>query len=166
MLTYSNAWKTNYISYICILLNDDPPALCFSKPDNAEYHLSIGCQREPDIERKIKEQQFIGDIPPVVDNNQIFHVRRMQRDFNSPDSLSIVIATNEKALYQDYSRYYGGEGNSTYLLDEEGYIFSSSERDQVGEKFEEDIFQEIKSGSTVISGGTEKITCIFKTVIL
>ena len=24
VLTYSNAWKTNYISYICILLNDDP----------------------------------------------------------------------------------------------------------------------------------------------
>ena len=146
VLTYSNAWKTNYISYICILLNDDPLLYVSANQitPNTIYQSAVSANQ---ILKENQEQQFIGDIPPVVDNNQIFHVRRMQRDFNSPDSLSIVIATNEKALYQDYSRYYGGEGNSTYLLDEEGYIFSSSERDQVGEKFEEDIFQEIKSGS-------------------
>ena len=119
MLTYSNAWKTNYISYICILLNDDPLLYVSANQitPNTIYQSAVSANQ---ILKENQEQQFIGDIPPVVDNNQIFHVRRMQRDFNSPDSLSIVIATNEKALYQDYSRYYGGEGNSTYLLDEEG----------------------------------------------
>lgn len=144
VLTYSNAWKTNYISYICILLNDDPLLYVSANQTtpNAIYQSAVSANQQ----LKERQEQFIGDIPPVIDDNQIFHVRRMKRDFNSTDSLSIVIATNENALYQDYSRSYGGEGTATYLLDEDGYIFSSSERDQVGKKFEEDIFQEVKGG--------------------
>ena len=99
MIFYCNARKTNYISYICILLNDDPLLYVSANQitPNTIYQSAVSANQ---ILKENQEQQFIGDIPPVVDNNQIFHVRRMQRDFNSPDSLSIVIATNEKALYQ------------------------------------------------------------------
>ena len=146
VLTYSNAWKNNYISYICILLNDDPLLYvsAYQIPPNTIYQSAVSANQT--LKEK-QDQQFIGNIPPIVDNNQIFHVRLMKRDFNSSDSLSIVIATNENAIYNDYSQSDGGEGTSTYLLDEDGYIFSSTERDKVGEKIEDDIFREIKNGN-------------------
>ncbi len=113
--TYSNAWKTNYISYICILLNDDPLLYVSANQitPNTIYQSAVSANQ---ILKENQEQQFIGDIPPVVDNNQIFHVRRMQRDFNSPDSLSIVIATNEKGFVPGLFPLLWRRGNSTYLF--------------------------------------------------
>ncbi len=142
VLTYSNAWKTNYISYICILLNEEP-LLYVSRGQmtpNSIYQSAIKANEA----LKESGQQFIGNIPPFVNGDEIYHVRIMKRDFSSEDSLAIIIATKEEVLYKEYAEFDEVNGVSSYLIDESGYIFSSSERELVGERIEESFLDAVK----------------------
>ena len=153
VLTYSNAWKTNYISYICIL-SDDKPLLYVCRNQMTPNSIYESAMQANNL-LKAREDNFIGDVPPIVNENEIYHIRVMKRDFASPDSLSIIIATNESVLFQEYAQFDQENQGSTFLIDDTGYVFSSSQREMVGEKCNEkiiDAIQERDDGNVWIDG--------------
>jgi two-component system sensor histidine kinase YesM len=162
ILTYSSAWKNNYISYIAIFKNDKLLMYTYSKPmPKSEIVNSSNRAYKYVMEN---EGKFVRYIQPFVNDNKIYHVRIMKHDYTKDDSLAIMISIDEKALREHYNVSLNVDQMVTYLVDKDGYIFSSSREEMRGKKCDPAILRILETGETDLMVGNEKYICLHKKI--
>ncbi len=147
ILTYSNAWKDKFISYISIYVNDRLLTYTYAKPLPEGEIIRSSNQAYQYL--KDSQSDFIVNVRPLTGDNRIFHIRAMKQDFRKNDSLVIVVATDEEVIRRQYVSNLDPVMVS-YLIDDAGYVFSSSEQNMRGLKCDAAIASGIRDGQTTV----------------
>jgi len=158
VLAYSNAWKSDYVSYICIFVNGNIILSSYAKPISESLILSSANRAYNEISKK--QDKFIQNIPPFVNGNNIYYTITLKRDFKSDNSLCIMIATNKDILKRQYASDMQGNEMKSYLINEDGIVFSSSDTVIVDGKADYDLIDILKypNRQTMIKNGETYIT--------
>ncbi|MDO4276482.1 MAG: histidine kinase [Eubacteriales bacterium] len=143
ILAYSNAWKNDYISYIAVFSNDEMLMYSASKP-MAESTIKKTAG-EIYTKSRNSEEGLLDGKRFMVGNGMIYHIRTMKPVFEGEESLSIMIAIDEKSLRRQYSET---EVMKTYLIDSDGTIFSSSQEDEGGKSCDKDLMEVLEKGES------------------
>ncbi len=123
ILTYSNAWRIDYIRYIAVFSNEKPLVYAYRRPiaENQIWEEALTA-----IAYAAENQQpFVSFIRPENQRNQIYHIREMKHNFAKQDALRIVIVTDEEALRRQYEAALGESFMSAGLINEQGHVFSA-----------------------------------------
>ena len=107
---------------------------------------------------------FVRYIQPFVNDNKIFHMRLMKQDYAKDESLAILIAIDEKALQSHYNLGLNTDQMVTYLVDENGNIFSSSRDEMRGKKCDAAILETIKNDNKELVSDGKKYICLNKKI--
>lgn len=146
VLTYSNAWKSDYISYICVFVNGELLLYTYSKPIPESVIIKSAELAYEQV--KENEQEFVQELAPFVDDRNIYHVRTMKRDFTSRNALSVMIATDEQVLQAQYLDARQGTQIQLYLIDPEGNIFSTSNPNDKRKECSEELLEAVRTGES------------------
>lgn len=128
VLTYSNAWKSDYISFISIFVNGRLVLNTYSKPipeSIMERSAIMGYQyvsKEPG--------NFILGPDSERDDRNIYYIRTMKRDFSSDNELSVMVAMDEQVIWEQYMSAQPSDEMQVYLINEEGSVFSSNVKEE------------------------------------
>ncbi|WP_105615328.1 sensor histidine kinase [Vallitalea okinawensis] len=128
VLNYSSAWKADLISYISIFVDDQLISYTYAKP-LSEKQIIAGSNEAYSKLNKVSGSEF---LPPLEQGNYIYYALKLKYDFQSNKSLVILIATEANAFKRLYHGAIASKDTQTYLTDEDGMIYSSSDETRNG----------------------------------
>lgn len=162
ILAYSSAWKNNYISYIAIFVNDQLVLYSYTKPLSES---SIVFSANQAYKKAMEHSgERVMNLQPFVNDNRLFDVRIMKQNYAGSESMAIMVATDEEALRRHYTQPIDGTGVKTYLIDEDGIIFSTNEAAQRGKPCAIAISDAIDNGKNILTMDSQKYVCIYKPI--
>lgn len=149
ILAYSNAWKNDYISFISVFVNDEMLIYSASKP-MAESAINKSAYKVYKTAKDLQDGQLKNNF--LIQDNYIYHIRTMKHIYEREESLAIMIALDEKSLRKQYGE---DDSGKSYLINQDGIIFSSSDENACGKKCSDALWKAVKDKqSEVYVNGT------------
>ncbi|ACL77537.1 putative sensor with HAMP domain [Ruminiclostridium cellulolyticum H10] len=129
-LMFNNAWDMNLISTAYVFLNEDTYCSIFKSTPN----IQLINDNHINIFKRISGSKIRGKtmIPPSLNDKTIYFTRIVTNISNPKQRLVMIFGTEEEEFYKKYSELLSFEGSMVYITDEKGIIYSSSQRDNLG----------------------------------
>lgn len=141
VLIYSNAKKLDVVEYAAVF-NHSQLLEYVDIQSVGEKVIYSGTQIVySDLEKQ--KEQYVYTKLITNPRNTIFHIRRMQSDFDKQDELILMVATDEKDISESYTDLVQEKGSIVYLVNENNQILSSSNAEQIGEYIDQEIVDSV-----------------------
>lgn len=142
VIAYSNAWKSNYISFICIFVDDELILNTYSKPipDRIMEKSAVWAYQQVSKE----PGDFIGGLGAGDGDSNLYYIKTMKRDFSTGSELSIMVAINEPVIRETYMSGLPSDEMKVYLTNADGMVFSSNDEEKRGQMFDEDLLSTLR----------------------
>lgn len=144
ILTYSNAWKNDYLSYISVFVNDEMLMYSAAKP-MAETAIRDSAAEIYRQAQSLQDAWLNQNNCFLIRDGRIYLVRIMKQIFESRESLAILIAIDEQSLRRQYSER---DTMKSYLIDSNGTIFSSSDEEECGKKCDAEMLEAMETSAS------------------
>lgn len=153
-LMFNNAWDMDLISTAYVFLNEDTYCSILRSQPN----IQSANNNNIEIYKKINGNKIRGkEILPPSNSDKTIYFTRIVTNINNPQQrLVIIFGTNENEVYKKYSNLLTFPGSMVYITDDNGVIYSGSERNHLGSAVDPSILalKEKTGVSEVDMGGT------------
>lgn len=130
ILIYSNAKKLDVVEY-AVIFNDGELLEYADIQLVGDVKIRMGASNVYEGTEK-EEKKFVYTELITNPENVMFHIRKMRSDFARENSLTIMVAMNERDIVRQYENLVREEGEIVYLIDEKNRVMSSNREEEVG----------------------------------
>ncbi len=137
-MLFNSAWDLGLISTAYLFINEEIYIMISKNPLN----ISILNQNNINVYRKISSSSFLGKqiVPPSTSDETIYFTRTISKPGNPQEPLRLIIGTEESVISQKYEDLTTYPGSIAYIVNNEGIIFSSPDKNTLGNIIKEDIY--------------------------
>lgn len=129
-LMFNTAWVSKLISTVYIFQNESN----YSSISRSTKDVNIVTSNNINIynQQKGRILEGIEPVPTFYNDNVIYYARNLSNIYNPEQRLYLIIGIDEKQIFNKYAALLEIPGAMAYLIDRQGFIYSSSNKSQIG----------------------------------
>ncbi|MBA2939650.1 sensor histidine kinase [Paenibacillus sp. CGMCC 1.16610] len=138
-LMFNTAWVSKLISTVYMFQNESN----FSSISRSTKDVNIVTANNINIYNQQKGMNIEGivPVPAFYNDNVIYYVRNVSNIYNPDQRLYLIIGIDESQIFNKYAALLEIPGAMVYLIDKQGFIYSSSNKNLIGNKVDSSILQ-------------------------
>lgn len=145
-LMFNNAWNISLLSTAYVFFDaENFISVLKSQPNLEQLN-----QNHKNVYQIISDSKVRGKeiLPPTVDDPTIYFTRIISNIDIPKQRLVLIFGTNEADLSAKYAELISFPNSMAYIIDSQGYVYSSSDKHQLGQKIHPSIVN-LKDNDTV-----------------
>lgn len=138
-LMFNTAWVSKLISTVYMFQNESN----FSSVSRSTKDVNTVTANNINIYNQQKGMNIEGivPVPAFYNDNVIYYVRNVSNIYNPEQRLYLIIGIDENQIFNKYAALLEIPGAMAYLIDKQGFIYSSSNKNLIGNKVDASILQ-------------------------